>query len=358
MTFRDALPLAALFVLAACAGTKDEGTPPADAFTTLKFAESGAAPAAPAADADAFRIDVAFERKDGTRLAMPRLISRSGRAASIALGEPVEYVADFELGDISRPGPSKPVTRTVLDGARVDACAQRAADGGITFGYRVELAKVAKPIAEFTANPANGPPITIQLPEVTEVTARGTRWIEQDVWAMLARVASPDGSGPLLVLARVAPIHVEVTPAEDAFSAGPSADDFAATTDLARPMTGRTVHLRISAVRTFRSFEPGSVLDETAAPDVLKSAGGEILRDFEAFTCLDGRVLLSASSGPPPGDRGHPTFAAALDDSGRVTITWMGRTACVRANEGRRFVAVAPIEGGGTAGVIVSVNAD
>jgi hypothetical protein len=357
MTFRDALPLAALFVLAGCAGTKDEGAPPADAFTTLKFAESGAAPAAPAADANAFRIDVAFERKDGTRLAMPRLISRSGRAASIALGEPIEYVAGFGTENVTS-GAHTPVTRTVLDGARVDACAQRAADGGITFGYRVEVAKVAKPIAEFTANPANGPPMTIQLPEVTEVTARGTRWIEQDVWAMLARVASPDGSGPLLVLARVAPIHVEVTPAEDVFSAGPSADDFAATTDLARPMTGRTAHLRISAVRTFRSFEPGTVLDETAAPDVLKSAGGEILRDFEAFTCLDGRVLLSASSGPPLGDRGYPTFAAALDDSGRVTITWMGRTACVRANEGRRFVAVAPIEGGGTAGVIVSVNAD
>jgi hypothetical protein len=357
MTFRSALPLAALFVLAACAGTKDEGTPPADAFTTLKFAESGLTPAAPAADADAFRIDVAFERKDGTRLTMPRLISRSGRAASISLGEPIEYVADFDAESNGHKTP-KPVTRTVLDGARVDACAQRAADGGITFGYRVELAKVAKPIAEFTTTPANGPPITIQLPDVTDVTAQGTRWIEPDAWAMLARVASPDGSGPLLVLARVAPIHVEVTPAEDVFSAGPPASDSAATTDLARPMTGHTVHLRVSAVRTARNFEPGTVLDETAAPDVLKAAGGEILRDFEVFTCLDGRVRLSASSGSQPGEKGSPTFSAIVDDAGRVTITWNGRTACVRANEGRRFVAVAPIEGGGTAGVIVSVNAD
>jgi hypothetical protein len=357
MTFRNGLALAAVLAIAACAGPNSTDAKGADALATLMFAEGAASSKAPASgDANAFRLDVAFEKRDGSRLAMPALISRPGRAVAVEVGESIQYVADFDLGDITGPGPSKPVTRTVLDGARIDACVQRAADGGITLGYRVTVSKVERPIAEHTTTLAGGPPVTIQLPYVTEVTAQGTRWIEPDAWAMLARVASPDSSGPLLVLARVAPIRVEVTPAEDVFSAGPSASDFAATTDLARPMTGRTVHLRVSAVRTSRSFDPGSVLDETAAPDVLKSSGGEILRDFEAFTCLDSRVRLSAFVGVPGG--AFPSFTAAMADDGRVTITWNRRTANVRANEGRRFVAVAPIEGGGTAGVIVSVDAD
>ena len=350
MTLRDVLSVAVALALAACASGGSATKTAADPFAAVKFADSKRPEAltASAADANAYTIELAFERGDGKRLLAPRMTVFAGQAAQISMTSQVPYVADFDVQVAQTASIADPVVKSIEEGLRFDACAQRAADGGITFGYRISLSRVRQPIAAFTTLLASGPPVTIQVPEVDRAEVSGTRWIEPGVLGMLARVASPDGSGPMLVLARLTPLRVDAAPPG-------AAHDSAGSSAMARPMTGHTVHLRVSAVTVARDFEPGTVLDETSAPDVMKAAGGSVLRDTEVFTCLDSRVRLASLSGNPEKSQG---LVAEMGDDGRLHVSWNGRTASVRPNAGRRFVAVAPVEGGGTAGVLVSVDAD
>jgi hypothetical protein len=339
MTFRNGLVLPALLAVAACAGPKS-ATTQAEKFAALTFAADAAAtavavPATPG-DENGYLIEIVLERSDGSHLSVPQIAVEAGRTGGIAVVRPSPLQADAE-GVSAAPPPLE-------DGIRLQACASRAGDGGIVLAFRARMTNVtaAGDSAEDGGN---------AVPQQFAVEFSGARWLEPGVRGMIARVPSPDGSGQMLVLARATPQRVPRAEDEGVFTTSAPPSDTTPAMDLSRPMTGHTVHLRVSAVRVPRDFTPGAVFDETSTPDVLKVSGGEILRDFEAYSCLDSRVHLSGISG-------GATFDAALDDSGRVTITWNGRTATVRANEGRRFVAVAPVEGGGTAGVIVSVNAD
>jgi hypothetical protein len=346
MTFRDGLALPVLLAVAACSAPKTAAATQAERFSTLRFAADAGGETAPAiaGEANAYAIDLVFERSDGSRLVAPQLVVFAGQTGTIALVKPIAYPADVDADSVAPPAPA------LEEGIRLEACASRAGDGGVVLAFRARMTKVTGPAVEATTGGAEGRE-AVALPQVDAVEFSGARWLEPGVRGMIARVPGPDGSGPLLVLARATPQRVPPPPADGDFAVPGQPVAPAAAPDLSRPMTGHTKHLRVSAVRVSREFGPGVVIDETAAPDVLKSAGGEILRDFETYTCLDGRVRLA-------GTIGAASFSAVLDDGGRVSITWNGRTACVRANEGRRFVAVAPVEGGGTAGVIVSVNAD
>ena len=334
MTFRDGVAVTALLAMAACTSPpKPSNETQAQRFSTLAFAADPAAPAVAASqiatDPNGYAVEVAFERADGSRRAAPAVIVKPGHEGSIALMAPSEFQPDAAGG----------ATPPFEDGVRVQVCAQKAGDGGVAVAYSARMTKITgAPLETATAPPQ----------DVVEFS--GARWLEPGVRGMLARIPSPDGSGQMLVLARVTPVRVEWR-ADEEFASPGSRSDTNSASGLARAMSGRTVHLRVSAVRVGRDFTPGAVIDETATPDVLKLSGGEVLRDFEAYTCVDGRVRLLGTSG-------SASFAATFDDDGRVTITWNGRKASVRANEGRRFVSLAPIEGGGTAGVIVSVNAD
>jgi hypothetical protein len=280
----------------------------------------------------------------------PRLVTFPGQSAQISMTTPITY-SGLETAVDAHERP-KPVTKTIEEGLRLDACAQRAADGGVTFGFRLKVTKVKQPIEDLAVTLASGPPVTIQTPETSGAEASGTRWLEPGVQGLLARVSSPDGSGPLLVLARVTPIRI------DGPEPGAAPENFG-DGGLARPMSGHTLHLRVSAVTIGREIEPGTILDETAAPDVLKAAGGSKLRDFEIFSCLDSRVRLAGLLETQGGARG---LVAQGRDDGKLDISWTTtsgtRRATIRPNAGRRFVALANVEGGGTAGVIVSVDAD
>lgn len=344
MTFRDGLALLTLLSVAACAGPNSGPAPQAERFASLAFAAdpdaaSAAVPPA-AAEPNGYLIEVAFERADGGRLVPPPLTAPAGQTVGFALVQPSPYQPDVD-GDSNAP-----VVPPLEDGIRMQVCAQRAGDGGVVLAYRLRMARVTGPSKEETSG---GKTVRVTQQDLAEVS--GTRWLEPGVRGALARVPGPDGSGQLLVLARATPQKVERPLDEGVFSPAAPKADLEPVIDLSRPMTGNTMHLRVSAVRTARGFPSGAVIDETATSDVLNAAGGEILRDFEAYTCLDSRVRFTGTSGAA-------SFDATLGDDGRVTITWNGRKASVRANNGRRFVAVAPVEGGGTAGVIVSVNAD
>ncbi len=321
----------AVLLLGACAGGKSETRPADDRFFSTPFLAAAPADAAPSVDSlspvEAFTLEVSLERASGGRIAAPRITMYPRQVASIAV-----------------------VNQPVEDGLRLEACATRAADGGVVLGFSLKLSRVLDPVPD--EKPVDGVVVRPRMPGVERAEVSGARWLEPGVQGLLARVASPDGSGPLLVLARVTPIRI------DAPAPGAAPEDFGDAA-LARPMSGHTLHLRVSAVTIGRDVEPGTVFDETAAPDVLKAAGGRVLRDFEVFSCLDSRVRLSGVLDMQGGMRG---LVAEGRDDGKLDISWTTtsgtRTATIRPNAGRRFVALANVEGGGTAGVIVSVDAD
>jgi hypothetical protein len=228
----------------------------------------------------------------------------------------------------------------------IDACPQPTGDGGVSLGYRVRLAKLHAP-AE-----ASGGDSPAAAPDREVVEFEGARRMEPRVQGMLGRVTSPDGSGPMFVLARVTPIRVDAPPPGSVDAGAPDAK-------LSRAMSGPTLHLRVTAVVVPRPFEPGVVIDETATPDLMKPMNGRILRDFDLFTCVDSRTRIAGLL--ESGDKRNGLVAQARDD-GLLDLTWttngVARTATIRPNEGRRFVALSQVDGGGTAGVLVAVDVD
>src|SRR5262245_4693833 len=126
MTFRTALALTALPVLAACAGPQKSEEKGPDPLATLKFADGAPKPPeAPPAAANAYLVEISLERSDATRFAAPRLVASMGQVANISVGEDVPYVADVAKSDWTESGHGEPVKRTIHDGLSVDVCAQR-----------------------------------------------------------------------------------------------------------------------------------------------------------------------------------------------------------------------------------------
>jgi hypothetical protein len=318
--------------LGACAGSK--GAKP-DGLFSLKFDEGApavsavVAPTSDPSQVDAFTIEASFESADGRRLAAPHVTVYSGQAGRLSLSTPSP--------DGSR---AEATAGRVDDGISFEVCPRRAGDGGVSLGFRVRVAKRGQ--ADGDASSAAREAVEFE----------GARWLEPGVQGLLGRVAGPDDSGPILVLARVTPTRVDA-PAPGAL---PAVGEDAG---LSREMSGLTRHLRVTAVHVPRDFEPGLVIDETATPDVMKSLVGRVLRDYEVWTCVDSRVRIAGTL--ESGER-TAAFVAAGREDGRLELSWTttggARNATVRPNAGRRFVALARVEGGGTAGVLVAVDVD
>ncbi len=334
MKFRVLLVASAAAASSACAGPNSAGRPVDDGFFTMPFADAtseDAAPAPPpqARQIDAYTVELSFEQAGGRRIAAPSVVTIDGRTASVELRNAPPGGASSD-DESARRGP---------EGAWFSVCPHRAADGGVTLGFRVRLARMK-------AAPSAGD----ASPGLESVEFEGARWIEKGVTAELGRVTSPDGSGSMLVLAHVTS-HLVDLPGDD--DGSPSDDP------LRREMSGHTRHLRLTAVAVPRVFEPGAVLDETATPDVMKSMDGRILRDYEVYTCVDARVRVAGLLDSGGAARG---LVVTGRDDGRLDVSWTtsagGRTASVRPNDGRRFVALSKLDGGGTAGVLVALDVD
>jgi hypothetical protein len=337
MTFRGLLVVVAASALGACAGSKPSTDPGEDDFFTMKFADAAPVVAAASTDdaskTDAYTIEFSFERRDGRRLAGPSVTVYASQSASITMAD-------------QPPDGAAEVAGRPPEGMWLDACPKPTGDGGVSLGYRVRLAKLRAP-AESSGDGAAAVPRDREVVEF-----EGARRMEPRAQGLLARVTSPDGSGPLLVLARVTPIRVPAPPQGFVDVVAPDAK-------LSRAASGRVLHLRVTAVAVPRPFEPGTVVDETATPDVMKPMGGRILRDFELYTCVDSRVRIAGLL--ESGDKKNGLVAEGRDD-GAVDLSWttngVARTATIRPSAGHRFVALAQIDGGGTAGVLVAVDAD
>jgi len=337
MTFRGLLVVIAASALGACAGSKPPTDPGADDVYTLKFVDAAPVVAAASTDdaskTDAYVIEFSFERRDGRRLAGPSITVYPSHSSTITM-------ANKAPGDAADP------SGRLAEGMWLEACPQPTGDGGVSLGYRVRLAKTRAPAESSGEGAATVPPDR----EVVEF--EGARRMEPRAQGLLARVTSPDGSGPLLVLARVTTIRVPAPPPGVVDVAPPDAK-------LSRAASGRTLNLRVTAVVVPRPFEPGAVVDETATPDVMKPMNGRILRDFELFTCVDSRLRIAGLL--ESGDKRNGLVVEGRDD-GDLALSWttngVAHTATIRPNAGRRFVALAQVDGGGTAGVLVAVDVD
>jgi len=335
MGFRRATILLTASGLAACAGPFADRKPAEDDVFSLRFADAKPSDDAPPATSDATQIDavameLSFERSDGRRLSSPRITTYVGQTARVTM--------------LSTPPGLGGDPRRNEQGMWFSGCPQKTADGAIALGFRLKIARLKKP----SGDAPSGAEI---VPDRESIEITGARRLEPGAEGMLARVSNPDGSGPLLVLARARAYRVDapLAAAEDPFT-----DE-----KLTRAFAGRTEHLRVTAVQVPRDIEPGVVIDETATPDVMKPMDGRILRDYEVITCVDSRLRIAGLFETGDATR---SFVAEGTDDGRLAFSWTtngaARTASVRPSAGRRFVAVANLEGGGTAGVLVSLDAD
>ena len=110
----------------------------------------------------------AVEKSDrSTIVTAPRLTAYNGQRANVTVLDQISYIADFdvEIAQLAQIG--DPIVQTLRDGVILDVRPTVSADRRfITMELRPTVAILQQPIATFQTTLANGPPVTIQLPEV------------------------------------------------------------------------------------------------------------------------------------------------------------------------------------------------
>ncbi len=129
----------------------------------------------------------AVEKSDrSTVVIAPRLTAYNGQRANVTVLNQISYISDFdvEIAQFSQIG--DPIVQTLRDGVILDLRPTVTADRRfITMELRPTIALLQRPIATFQTTLANGPPVTIQLPELRIQRVRTT-------------VTMPDGGTLLL----------------------------------------------------------------------------------------------------------------------------------------------------------------
>ena len=118
----------------------------------------------------------AVEKSDRqTVVVAPRLTAYNGQRANVTVLNQLSYIADFdvEIAQLSQIG--DPIVQTLRDGVMLDLRPTVTADRRfITMELRPTVALLQRPIATFSTTLANGPPVTIQLPELRVQRIRTT----------------------------------------------------------------------------------------------------------------------------------------------------------------------------------------
>jgi len=116
----------------------------------------------------------------------PRLTAYNGQRANVTVLNQVSYISDFDVEIAQAAQIGDPIVQTLRDGVVLDLRPVVTADRRfITMELRPTIAILTRPIATFQTTLANGPPVTIQLPELKIQRVRTT-------------VTMPDGGTLLL----------------------------------------------------------------------------------------------------------------------------------------------------------------
>ena len=129
----------------------------------------------------------AVEKSDrSTEVIAPRLTAYNGQRANVTVLNQLSYISDFDVEIAQASQIGDPIVQTLRDGVILDLRPVITADRRfITMELRPTVAILKRPIATFQTTLANGPPVTIQLPELAIQRVRTT-------------VTMPDGGTLLL----------------------------------------------------------------------------------------------------------------------------------------------------------------
>jgi type II secretory pathway component GspD/PulD (secretin) len=129
----------------------------------------------------------AVQKSDRSTVVLaPRLTAYAGQRANITVLNQVSYISDFDVEIAQASQIGDPIVQTLRDGVILDVKPIVTADRRfITMELRPTIAILTRPIATFQTTLAQGPPVTIQLPELQIQRVRTT-------------VTMPDGGTLLL----------------------------------------------------------------------------------------------------------------------------------------------------------------
>jgi Flp pilus assembly secretin CpaC len=118
----------------------------------------------------------AVQKSDrSTVVIAPRLTAYNGQRANVTVLNQVSYISDFDVEIAQASQIGDPIVQTLRDGVILDLRPVVSADRRfITMELRPTVAILVRPIATFSTTLANGPPVTIQLPEIGVQRVRTT----------------------------------------------------------------------------------------------------------------------------------------------------------------------------------------
>ncbi len=118
----------------------------------------------------------AVEKNDrATIVTAPRLTAFNGQRANVTVLNQQSYISDFDVEIAQASQIGDPVVQVIRDGTILDLRPVVSSDRRfITMELRPTVAVLTRPIATFLTTLANGPPVTIQLPELAIERVRTT----------------------------------------------------------------------------------------------------------------------------------------------------------------------------------------
>jgi hypothetical protein len=171
--------------------------------------------ASPATDAardledETHRVDVSFEHAVGARLVAPSAVLY-GESGAVHVVRPYAFVQDYDL--VAGPDGLRadPVVAQLDEGLWLDVTLEHATAAGGDLRYRLRRAALRQPVERVTTTlGALVTPVDVEVPELVTSESDGVRHLPADVWTTLVRLANPDGSDPVTVLARFVPAPAE-----------------------------------------------------------------------------------------------------------------------------------------------------
>ncbi len=110
-----------------------------------------------------------------TVVTAPKLTAYNHERANITVLNQVSYIQDFDVEIAQAAQIGDPIVQTLRDGVILDITPIVSADRKyVTLELRPTVALLKRPIPTFTTTLANGPPVTIQLPEINIQRVRTT----------------------------------------------------------------------------------------------------------------------------------------------------------------------------------------
>jgi tetratricopeptide (TPR) repeat protein len=145
--------------------------------TGLLTASGGASITATYLDDTALEVVLRAVQKStrSTLVVAPKITAYNGARANVTVLNQVSYIQDFDVEIAQAAQIGDPIVQTLRDGVILDITPIVSSDRKyVTLELRPTVAILNRPIATFTTTLANGPPVTIQLPEINIRRVRTT----------------------------------------------------------------------------------------------------------------------------------------------------------------------------------------